>query len=121
MLGILTLVSVLTVGAAVANADDVGLGGSIASLELNTGSADNFLINHGRMFVKNSNGALDEYRWGGQSCGTRVLSDAQFAALQAAQNNKKMTITPLSQMGQGNTKCLVGFTLVEKKNLKLFP
>lgn len=54
------------------------------------------------------------------SCGTRVLTEAQLAALQAAQNNKKMTIKPTSQIGQGDAKCLVGFTLVEKKNLKLF-
>jgi len=78
------------------------------------------LINHGRLYVKNTNGALDEYRWGGASCGSRVLAEAQFAALQGAQNNKKMTIQPTSQRGQGNVKCLVGFTLVEKKNLELF-
>jgi hypothetical protein len=73
------------------------------------------------MLVKNSGGTLDEYRWGGSSCGTKVLTEEQVAALQRAQNNKKMTIEFRTQDGQGGSKCVVGFKLVEKKNLKLFP
>jgi hypothetical protein len=118
---LVVLVSALMLVASAATADDVGLIGSVARLEMNTSSADTYLQYHGRMFVKNENGTLDEYRWGGTSCGSRVLVDAQFAVLQAAQNNKKMLVEPLSQDGQGNTKCLVGIRMVEKKNLKLFP
>lgn len=120
-IGLLTVCFTLLLGAAAASADDTNLSGSIVGLALNTDDADTYLQYHGRMFVKNSDGALDEYRWGGLTCGSRTLSEAQFASLQAVQNNKKMTIAPLSQLGQGGFKCLVGFTLVEKKNLKLFP
>jgi hypothetical protein len=120
-IGFLTLLSALFFYAGAASADDTGQRGSIAGLDVNTDSADIYLQYHGRMFVKNSDGNLDEYRWGGSSCQTRLLTDAQLAALQGAQNNKKMTIEPRSLIGQGNVKCLVGFTLVEKKNLKLFP
>jgi hypothetical protein len=118
--GFLTLLSVLVIATAT-RADDVGLVGSIAGLDRNTPSADLYLQYHGRLFVLNSGGTLDEYRWGGTSCGSRVLSDAEFAALQAAHNNKKMTIQPRSQDGQGDANCLVGFMLVEKKKLTLFP
>lgn len=119
-IGLVTILITLPLSAATASADDTGLVGSIAALEVYTTSADTYLQNHGRMFVKNSDGDVDEYRWGGTSCGTKVLTEAHVAALQAAQNNKKMTIEPRSQDGPGIIKCLVGFRLVEKKNLKLF-
>jgi len=101
-------------------ADDIGTVGRVASLQINTTSADIYLQFHGRLFVKNANGALDEYRWGGTSCGTRLLTEDQVAALQRAYDNKRMQIEPISQPGQGNTLCLVGFTLVQKADLKLF-
>ena len=107
--------------AGAASADDTGLVGSVVGLAVNTTSADTYLQYHGRMFVKNVNNTLDEYRWGGTSCGSRVLTEEHVATLQRALNHKKMTIEPLSQTGQGDAKCLVGFTMVEKKNLKLFP
>lgn len=120
-LRLVLLVSALTCAATAATADDVGPLGSIARLEVSTTSADTYLQYHGRMFLKNEGGTVDEYRWGGVSCGTRVLTEGQFAVLQAAQNNKKMLVEPLTQDGQGLTKCLVGVRMVEKKNLKLFP
>ena len=72
--------------------------------------------------MKTADGALDEYHWGGVSCGTRVLNDAQVAALQATLNNNKMRLQILSQIGQGDIKCVVGFTAVPKSAVKLvFP
>jgi hypothetical protein len=50
-----------------------------------------------------------------------VLTDAQFEALHRAVDNKKMMIEPTYQLGQGDAKCVVGFSLVPKKYLKLFP
>jgi hypothetical protein len=120
-IGILGFFSVLVLFAGTARADDAGLRGSIVSLELNTNSADTYLQYHGRMVVKNSDGVLDEYRWGGASCGARTLTESQFLALQAAANKKSMFIDPRYQLGQADIKCVVGFNLIEKKNLKLFP
>ena len=108
----------LPMGAAIA--DDTQPLGSLVGLDVNTTSADIHLQYHGRLFV-NTDGNLAEYRWGGTSCGTRILTEDQLALLQRALHHKKMTIEPRTQDGQGNTKCLVGFLLVEKKNLKLFP
>jgi hypothetical protein len=120
-IGLLTCCFALIFCAGAARADEVGLVGSIVSLQTYTPSADIFLINHGRMVVKNTNGTLDEYRWGGNACGSRLLTDAHVAALQRALNHKNMTIKPTFQIGQANSQCLVGFNLVEKKNLKFFP
>lgn len=117
----LTFIFALILSSGGVKADDLGAVGSLAALDVSTPFGDVYLQYHGRLFVKNSNGTLDEYRWGGTSCGTKVLTDAEVALLQRALNHKKMTIEPRTQDGQGGAKCLVGFTLVEKKNLKLFP
>jgi hypothetical protein len=103
----------------VAWADDVGEFGTPAALQVNTASADTYLQYHGRLFVKATDGTLDEYRWGGTSCGSRVLNDDQIAVLQRAVDNNKMRIKPLTQDGQGSAVCVVGFTLAPKSALKL--
>jgi hypothetical protein len=115
----LVFFSTLIFCAGPASADDIGGVGPVAALQINTTSADTYLSYHGRAFVKNSVGGLDEYRWGGVSCGSRVLTDAQVAALQGALDNKRMRIEPISQAGQGPAICLVGFNLVLKQYLKL--
>ena len=117
--GLLAFCCAVLFCAGVATADDVGAIGSVAGLQINTTSADTYLQFHGRMYVKNAGGTLDEYRWGGTSCGLRYLSEDQIAALHRALDSKKMQIQPLSQTGQGDAICLVGFTMVPKKNLSL--
>ena len=104
-----------------ARADDTNLVGALVGLEVSTTSADNYLQYHGRMFVKNDGGTVDEYRWGGVSCGSRLLTEDQVAMLQRALSAKKMTIGTITQDGQGDAKCVVGFSLAEKKNVALLP
>lgn len=100
-------------------ADEIGEVGTPVGLSVNTLSADTYLQYHGRFFLKAADGTLVEYRWGGTSCGTRVLTDAQVAALQAALGNNKMRIQVLHQIGQGDAKCVVGFTVAPKSAVKL--
>ena len=102
-----------------ARADEVGGVDTPLGMQVNTTSADTYLQYHGRLFVKAADGTLEEYRWGGTSCGSRVLTDAQVAALQAALDNNKMRIQLLHQIGQGNAKCVVGFTVLPKSAVKL--
>jgi hypothetical protein len=109
----------LTFSATLASADDVGTPGTLAALQVTTDSADTHLQFHGRLFVKNVNGNIDEYRWGGTSCGSRTLTEEQTATLQRALHSKQVHIRPLHQDGQGQTICLVGFTLLPKQSLKL--
>lgn len=101
-----------------ARADEVGTRGTLAALQVNTDSADTFLLFNGRLFVSNLNGNLDEYRWGGASCGSRVLTEEEVATLQRALHSKQVYIQPVYQIGQFPT-CLVGFTMIPKKSLKL--
>ena len=102
-----------------ATADDVGPTGTPVGLQINTASADTYLEYRGRLFVQAADGTLVEYRWGGISCGTRLLTDAEVAALQAALNNKKMRLQALTQNGMGSAVCLVGFTVVPKSAVKV--
>ena len=100
-------------------ADDVSAVVTPIGLQVNTLPGDTFLIYHGRLFVKTAEGALDEYRWGGTACGSRVLTEPQVAALQAALDNNKMRLQILYQIGQGDSKCVVGFTAMPKSAVKL--
>jgi hypothetical protein len=95
--------------------DTVGGGGSMTELEVNTPSADIYLAYHGRIVVtavSGKNNTSTEYRWGGASCGSRVLSDAMDALLQRA-HETSTPIIPRYQLGQGAAKCIVGFKLLQ--------
>ncbi|ABM00696.1 hypothetical protein Sama_2492 [Shewanella amazonensis SB2B] len=84
-------------------------------LEINTTSADKYLQYHGKALTKISSGVYEEYRWGGASCGSRVLNDEQVAVLQRALDNPNVKVAFRYQPGQGEfTKCVVGFSLVRK-------
>jgi hypothetical protein len=71
----------------------------VARVDILTTSAGSYLANNGLALVKNSTEGLYEYRWGGVACGTRVLTDAEVAALQAALNTKNMFVRPAYQLG----------------------
>lgn len=114
----LCVLGALHICVATAAADDVGGVGTLVGLQMNTPSGDAYLQYHGRMVVKSA-GGLDEYRWGGTSCGSRVLTDAEFAVVQRALDNKQLRVRPIYQTGQGLTRCLVGLSLVPSKFLKL--
>jgi hypothetical protein len=116
---LLAVCGALMVGATAARADDIKPVGALAALQIHSTSADDYLQFHGRIFVKNSDGSLAEYRWGGTSCGLRLLTADQVAALQRGLDNKRILIEPRSQTGQGDLLCLVGFNLVLKPYLDL--
>jgi hypothetical protein len=115
----LSIGAALLTCATVVHADDVGQYGTPVALQVNTVASDTYLQFHGRLSVKAADGTLGEYRWGGTSCGSRVLTDAQVAALQRALDNNKMRIKLLTQDGQGSTICVVGFQIAPKSALKL--
>ncbi len=92
-------------------ADSTGAAGTLDSVEINNPTADTYLQYHGRVVI-NSAGKLTEYRWGGTSCSTKVMSESVVALLwDAFYNRGTTTITPRFQAGQGTNKCLVGFSL----------
>jgi hypothetical protein len=109
----LALLASLAVSSLAFADDVVGTGGTVTELELSSPSADLYLAYHGRIVISTSIGkavSKAEYRWGGVSCGTRVLSDAMVASLQRALESAA-PIVPRYQLGQGDVKCLVGYRL----------
>jgi len=93
-------------------AESVGTAGYVSELEVNESTADAYLQYHGRVVISTSGkGATStEYRWGGTSCGTKVLGEDKVSLLQRAMEGG-MQVTPRYQEGQGGAKCLVGFRI----------
>lgn len=98
-------------------ADETGTAGFVDKVEINTPSADAYLAYHGRVVLASGKGGTTktEYRWGGTSCGTRVVSEDLVQILVQASRNSDIVVTPRFQIGQGDIKCLVGFTVQEKR------
>lgn len=91
-------------------ANEKGPEGEATSIEVNAPSSDSYLQFHGRLFVT-SGKKVNEYRWGGTSCGSRTMSPEMVELLVGAVRDQSVLITPTFQDGQGSTKCLVGFRL----------
>ena len=95
-------------------ADTVGSEGRVKNIELLSPSADAYVQYHGRVFI-NAEKRTTEYRWGGTSCGSKVLSADLVARLtDAATNKDQVKVTPTYAKGAGTTKCLVGFSIRHK-------
>jgi len=105
-------VAASTLAPAAALAETVATSGYVSELEVNESTADAYLQYHGRVVISTSGkGATStEYRWGGTSCGTKVLADDKVMLLQRAMEGG-MQVTPRYQDGQGGAKCLVGFII----------
>lgn len=94
---------------ALAFGDPQGAKGTVSELEINHTTTDNYLQHHGRIVVT-SGKVSAEYRWGGTACGSRTLNDHLVTMLQRALESGT-PIVPRYQPGQGQSLCLVGFTL----------
>ena len=108
LLVLLSAIALTSIPTPALAADEVGKTGTAASIELLTPSADTYLQYHGRVVVLVGT-TQEEYRWGGTSCGSRTVSDDTLRSLIEAVRNAG-SITPRFQLGQGTTRCLVGFT-----------
>lgn len=95
--------------------DETGTAGSVDTVEINTPSADTYLQYHGRVVVKSGKANKTEYRWGGTSCGSRTVDADLVQVLVQASRNDNIVVTPRFQIGQGDMKCLVGFSVKEKR------
>ena len=94
-----------------AAAESVGEEGNVIELEVNQNTADKYLQYHGRVVIGDKQ-SVSEYRWGGTSCGSRILSEHQVSLLARALETG-LSVQPRHQPGQGSAQCLVGFTLVQ--------
>jgi hypothetical protein len=94
--------------------DSSGSAGAVTKVEVNTPSADAYLQYFGRVFIL-SGKVTTEYRWGGTSCGTRVLDSDTVDLLARAAGDTSVVIAPKFQAGQGDVKCIVGFSVAPKR------
>jgi hypothetical protein len=101
-----------TLASSVALAETVDSAGYVSELEVNEPTADKYLQYHGRVVLTTwgKNAMSTEYRWGGTACGTRMLGADKVSLLQRAMEGG-MKVTPRYQIGQGASKCLVGFVI----------
>jgi hypothetical protein len=119
-LRVLFAAALLACSSTLAIADVIGEVGTPVGLTVHTDDSDTYyLMFHGQLFLKQADGTVQAYRWGGVSCGTRLLDEAQIATVQGALDNNKMRLQPIYQVGQGDSRCLVGFTIVPKSAVKL--
>jgi len=115
MIALLAVATTLLGGVAWA-ADVTGPAGAVLSVEVRTVSADLYLQFHGRLVVQQSiDDMAVEYRWGGTSCGSRILTASQLGYLMDLAAAPYMMIEPFYQDGQGQTICLVGFKAFNTK------
>jgi hypothetical protein len=89
-------------------ADEDGTAGLAYDLQVLTASADTHLQYHGRLILLVGTAQV-EYRWGGSSCGSRTMSEDNIRLMKEA-IREGLTVTPRFQAGQGDSKCLVGFS-----------
>lgn len=109
-LAALAVATILAVPATAAAADSIGQKGKVEAVEVFAPASDTHNKYHGRIFV-NSGNSKQEYRWGGTSCGNKVIDDTMLDLLYRAMRNNSMRIVPAYKSGQGSTRCLVGFKL----------
>ena len=93
-------------------ADQTGEAGTVR-LEVLSPSAEAYVQYHGRVFVTSGKRTL-EYRWGGTSCGSKVITNEMVTGLaEVATGSSK--IAPIYSSGAGSNKCLVGYSIVPGK------
>lgn len=118
--GSLAVAGLVAVLAGPALADTQGDSGRVIGLSLNESSSDLSATQRGKIVV-DSAGIVSEYRWDGTLCAGRVLTEAEEAVLAGLVGNKKLLITPYWKSGQGGVRCLVSFTIGDKKSLPDIP
>ena len=97
-------------------ADETGPAGTVLSVEIRTVSSDAYVQAHGSLMVKQSiDDMVAEYRWGGTSCGSKILTESQLAFLMDLSSAPYMLIEPIYKAGQGPAICLVGFKAFNTK------
>jgi hypothetical protein len=110
MLRTLALTAALVTVSTVALAEEIGEVGRVFEVQINHSTSDAYLGVHGRAFIGNKQSQV-EYRWGGAACGSRTLLEHHVGLLVRALESG-LKVEPRFQMGQGGSRCVVGFSLL---------
>jgi len=108
-----TLALALATAPRPALADEEGKVGRIDRLRINTlGSTDHASFQGAVTLTLIGSKDQVEYRWGGSSCPGQKLNEFQIQLLMTAMAQRERTkVAPRYSMGEGGTRCLVGFEL----------
>jgi len=93
--------------------DAKGYFGQVLLVEANGQSSDTYLNRHGMIMV-DAQGVVEEYRWGGLSCGTKILTAEDVTRLTNAIDSKSVLVQVYSKPGQGQVNCIVGYRMAAK-------
>jgi hypothetical protein len=110
--------AVLLLAAAQAGADTQGATGAVVGLQHNRSNSDSSATYNGLLWVE-TNGALQQYGWGGAVCGTSFIAD-DVGVLQGALDNARILIQPFWKAGTGGARCLVAYRLIRRDWAGLF-
>lgn len=93
--------------------DSAGVLGVLAQVTVLADSSDTYGMYHGQIqVVETSTATIRTYRWGGSLCPNRDLPPDMVQLLVDSMHNRPVTtIVPAYKLGNGSTRCLVGFTL----------
>jgi hypothetical protein len=110
--------AVVILPTALAYADESGLTGRVVSIRVNETSSDDATGFVGSVTIrsgsKNSR-EVNEYRWGGNQCPGRNLSEANVTRLvEALAEGDELRVTPYYKNGNGGTKCLTAFDVTHR-------
>jgi hypothetical protein len=110
--------SLLLIPVAAWAADTSGASGRIVQITVNEAGSDEFTKFRGSITVWTGKDAPeDEYKWGGSSCpGLDISAEGVDRLVNAFYTRRWTRVTPHYKVGQGGTKCLVGYELEGKAN-----
>ncbi len=108
------LVASTVSGPVSAYADTEGRSGRVNRLRINTQGSEEHASYQGAIILRVvGSGELVEYRWGGSSCPGQKLNEHQQQLLATALiERSRIKVKPMFTMGEGGTRCLVGFELI---------
>jgi hypothetical protein len=101
--------------------DIIGATGRIVALHLKDTNATSYGQFHGWILVGDEVVGVQTYRWGGSWCAGFPLSAENLSVLKSGLDNPRLLIRPEYKIGQGNTVCLVAFTLFQRSDETLLP
>jgi hypothetical protein len=108
----------LALPAAIVYADDAGATGRVVSVRVNETSSDDAASYRGTVTIRTGskkNPEVAEYRWGGNQCPGRNVSEENVDRLvEALSDSDEIRVTPYFKTGNGGTKCLTAFDVVHR-------
>ena len=99
-----------------AEADTEGISGKLIGLQVVNPGSDTFSTFRGSIFIRESFGIVQEYKWGGSTCtGNISIEDSDIANFSRLLNSRTPArIIPIYKNGQGGNRCIKRYIIVNR-------